>query len=322
MKRVEKTIILILAVTIAGGCTVNEIVKKQNTDANPGFYTKRVVFIVPNSENRYWTLAENGVKAASEAYGISLKIKEPLSNTDNSSEIITMLDEAIATEADAIIIRGEENEEMISHLEEAKEKGILVGFIDSDNTGFARDFYVGTDNIDAGKKLAQKVLEIVGDEADIGILSCESSALNLQEREKGFREICSLYPNISVNVEVDEQASKKSARDHLENLVEKKLDAIVALEGYGTLAISTMLDSGQLDFINLFGFDYDSEHYENAVKNSSIIGILTQQPYKMGYTCVEMLDHIWKNDKSSDTTLIPTIYIDKSNVESFQEEGL
>ena len=322
MKRVGKTLILILAAAVTGGCTVSRIVKKQNENASSGFYTKRVVFIVPNSENRYWTLAEKGVEAASEEYGISLKIKEPLSNTDNSSEIIAMLDEAIATETDAIIVRGEENEEMLSHLEAARKKGILVGFIDSDNTDFARDFYVGTDNVDAGKKLAKKVVESVGEDAEIGILSCESSALNLQEREKGFREICSLYPDISINVEVDEQASKKSARDNLEKLAGKAPDAIVALEGYGTLAISTMLEDGQLDSIKLFGIDYDSEHYENAVKNGSITGILTQQPYKMGYTCVKMLDHIWKNEEVSDTTLIPTIYIDKSNVESFQEEGL
>lgn len=321
MKRAEKTIILVLA-AIAGSCVVSGLIKKQNISVDSKFDTKRVVFIAPNSENRYWTLAEKGIEAAAEKYGISIKIKEPLSNSDNNSEIFSMLSETIATKTDAIIIRGEENKDLISQLETAREKGILIGFIDSDNTDFSRDFYVGTDNMAAGETLAQNVLEIVGENASIGILSCESAALNLREREKGFRDICSLYPNVSINVEIDEQASKKSARDHLLKLAEKKPDAIVALEGYGTLAISTMLDGGQLEDSALFGVDYDSEHYENAVKDGQITGILTQQPYKMGYTCIENLYHLWKNDEVSDTTLIPTEYIDKNNVETFVEEGL
>ena len=99
-----------------------------------------------------------------------------------------ILKQAILKNPDAILISPSSFTESNSLLQEARDQGIRITFIDSYTEESIQEITVATDNVEAGKKLGEFAASLLKPEDQIAIVAHVKGVSTAVEREKGFRE--------------------------------------------------------------------------------------------------------------------------------------
>jgi ribose transport system substrate-binding protein len=99
---------------------------------------------------------------------------------------------------------------------------------------------------------------------------------------------------------------------------------MVGLWSYnGPSILEALRPEGKAGQIKIVCFD-DERATLAAIKEGTIFGTVAQQPFEYGYQAVQMAAKILKGDRSavpeSKTILIPTVVIQKNNVDEYSKK--
>lgn len=293
--------------------------KKQDLPAPQEM--KRITFIMPHNDKIYWKKIAAGAVDAANEFGVDLKLDYSASNysVEQMTELIYV---AIASRVDAIITQGNVNEGFVEALNKAKEEGIAVVLVDTDCEEINRDLYVGTENYEAGRKLGEAIASRMDGKAVIGIITANEDFPNLLERRQGLEGVCKQYPDMKIARIESDNYDAISAVEVYESMLKDnpEIDTIVCLEGTGIYALNPiLLDKGNSG-IRIFGFDL-TDGWEDALRQRVVEGILGQETYEMGYSCIkELSDFIQTGIISEDTIYTKTDLITADNIDEYLEE--
>jgi len=118
-------------------------------------------------------------------------------NSDGSEQV-RVVDDVVARGVDAIAISCDDPTACIDPINRAVNAGIPVMTWDADSPQSKRFTFMGLDNIKAGHAGASMLVQAMGAEGKVAILTGVPGADNLEERIRGFREGLATYPNIHV----------------------------------------------------------------------------------------------------------------------------
>jgi ABC-type sugar transport system substrate-binding protein len=121
-------------------------------------------------------------------YGLDVTVMDAKGDPATEAQLINT---AIAQEVDAIIINPNDANGVVPGLMSAKEKGIVVGLFSSDlapENQHYRDFYVGANDIEAGKAAAAAFIDKFPDGAKIVEIGGQSGHDAQIKRHDGFAE--------------------------------------------------------------------------------------------------------------------------------------
>lgn len=255
--------------------------------------TRHVVLISQELDNPYWRSIEDGAREASQKYGMNLEYSGPF--RINPDEQITLLERAIATKADAIIIQGINDPHYRSLIDKAMNQGIPVITIDTDEPGSRRLSYVGTDNLEAGKRMGELVVRVAGTQADIGILMGNELADNQQQRLQGFRSVIEQYDNLTIVEVRSSNISRLQAAEQAETLLLKNPEVryMVGLSSLDALGILESTQRAKLQGIHIFGFD-DLDETKKGIAQCQIESTIVQQPSRMGYDAITLINDFFQ----------------------------
>ncbi len=121
----------------------------------------RVAVILPHNDDSYFHDMAESASAHARELGIDIKVSWPQLNY-NIPQITELIREATAAQVDAIITQGAEVPSYQAALEEAARAGIQVVLVDTDIAGGSDYFYVGTDNVEAGRILGRELVRVTG----------------------------------------------------------------------------------------------------------------------------------------------------------------
>ena len=111
--------------------------------------------------------------------------------------------------------------------------GIPVITMDSDAAGSRRLYFIGTNNLEAGRLGGRRVVEKLGGKGNVVFFTI-SGQPNTDERLKGFKDIFATRPEIKIVDVVDIKGDVRSAFDKTQELMAltgpKKIDAFICLE--------------------------------------------------------------------------------------------
>lgn len=279
MKKFAALLVLLL---LCAGC--------RQTSAPPprGAEVTRVTAVLPHDDLGYWTSVANGLRDAQADFAVDVKISFPSTNY-SVPQMVELIKAATAARVDAIIVQGVEDNNYIAALENAREKGIEILFVDTDLPDFPDHPYIGTDNYAAGRMLGEKLAEAAGGGAvRIGIISGAPGYPNLELRVQGLRDVISAYPEMKiVRMEYDQYDSLTLIEKYgVLSEPELDIDTLVCVEGTAAMTMGGMLEKRTERFRRVIGFDY-SEESLSALRRGMVDGLVIQQPHGMGYRCVE-----------------------------------
>ena len=118
-------------------------------------------------------------------------------NSDGSEQV-RVVDDVVARGVDAIAISCDDPTACIDPINRAVKAGIPVMTWDADSPQSERFTFMGLDNIKAGHAGASMLVQAMGTEGKVAILTGVPGADNLEERIRGFRDGLAAYPNINI----------------------------------------------------------------------------------------------------------------------------
>ena len=281
MKKRKQWVLLLgiaVAVCLAAGAMLH--IRQKNNNK-----TWSLIYI-PKTEdgtNDFWTSLISGTKMAAQECGASIKILAPEREQDVEQQN-KLLAEAIEQNPDAILFSPSSFDASDKLLQEAKEKGIKITFIDSYTESNVQDMTVATDNLEAGKLLGEYARTLLNENSRIAIVSHVKGVSTAMEREQGFREGLGDYNKNVVEVVYCDSLFDKASQ-LTEALIEKypDLEMVAGMNEYSAVGAARAVQKcGKEGEIQVVGVDSSQEAVQ-LMEKGVFKGIVVQKAFKMGY---------------------------------------
>lgn len=289
----------------------------------------------------YWQTAGAGFAKAAAEYGVSAEMRGPTTfdPQGEADEFKAM----VARKPAGILVSVANTDLMRPEIDAAVAAGIPVITVDSDAPASHRLYFIGTNNLEAGRLGGNRVAAVLNGKGNV-VFFTKPGQPNLEERLKGYKDVFASYPGIKI-VEVfdmkgDSGLSMDKAREYLARKGPDKIDALICLESASGKDVGESLKrakaDGQPDRL-LVAMDAD-EATLKLVKDGTIDSTIAQKPYTMGLLGLKALDdmfHYPVKPLAGDYALDPyspfpafidtgVALVDKSNVDAIlnhHEEG-
>ncbi len=198
---------------------------------------------------------------------------------------------------------------LVNELRTLQKSGVKVVTIDSDvnrATGSdARSFYLGTDNVVAGRELGRAAQGLKPDGARYATFVGLKGAANAVERIDGFAEGAgkSFQSVQSVADGGDPERARTNVRDALDQHPE--INMLVGIWSYNTPAIVGIVKELKVrDKVTVVGFDADPPTID-GMQQGFVDVIVVQNPYEMGYQGVRILKALIEDDQGTIKQMFP-----------------
>jgi ribose transport system substrate-binding protein len=158
----------------------------------------RVMVIPKGTTHEFWkTIHAGALKAADELGNVEVIWQGP-QKEDERSQQIQLVQNAIASGVDGIVLAPLDSKALVKPVEDAIGKGIPVVIIDSGLESSRIVSYVATDNYHGGVLAAQRLGKVLKGEGKIILLRYAIGSESTEQREKGFTDtIAKEFPKIT-----------------------------------------------------------------------------------------------------------------------------
>ena len=289
----------------------------------------KIAVVSKSTKGEFWDKVkegmQNAVKDVNTADGfkndeqITITFEGPYNEEDVESQINT-LDAVIAENPSVVCVSAGDMESCQAQLEAARENGIPVIAFDSNvsDTELITAFR-GTDNTQIGKYAAYKLGSAIGKMGNVAVFSAQEKTESAQQRVNGFLDNIANYTDIKVveTVYSDQVDDMKAA---MKEVLEKypALDGVFCTNANVSEMFLEVNKNNSENKVAMVGVDATSKQQE-AVKNGEELGILSQNPYAMGYQT--MWAAIQSTAPKKEVTidkkvLLDPAWIDAENLES------
>jgi ribose transport system substrate-binding protein len=283
---------------------------------------RRLAFVTNNASD-FWTIARKGTeKADQELNDVTVEFKIPSDGT--AAEQKRLVDDLLAKGVDGIAISPVDPDNQTQMINDTAGK-VLVVTQDSDAPSSNRAFYVGTNNVDAGKQAGGLIKEALPQGGKIMLFVGKLDARNAQERLQGIKEVLQGSNIQIIDVRTDD-TDRVRAKSNVADTMVKYPDvaALVGLWSYnGPAIVNAVREANKVGQIKIIAFDEEDETLA-GIKDGSIFATVVQQPYEFGYQAIKLMNQYLGGDKSvvppTKQIFVPTLVIKQADVDAFTQK--
>ncbi|HEY1768407.1 MAG TPA: substrate-binding domain-containing protein [Terracidiphilus sp.] len=283
MKMTKKAalVLLLLGIAFASGCGARQS-------------NKEVYYLVASNLGLpYWQTAVAGFNRAAAQYRVTARVEGPDDHTPQAEA--AALQKAITAKPAGILISVSDESVLQSGINAAIAAGIPVITVDSDAPESRRLYFIGTNNLEAGRLGGRRVIDKLGGKGNVVFFTLGGQA-NTDERLKGFKDVFSTKPALNIVEVVDIKGDARTAFDKTQTFLAltgaKKIDAFVCLDSSsGKMVADAVKRSGSTDRL-LVAWDASQDTLD-GIKAGIIDSTIVQKPFTMGYIGLKALDEIF-----------------------------
>lgn len=283
---------------------------------------RNVYVIAPSASGGAWGRLDDGMHAACEKYGWHGEYLAPVQPYD-SVAMSELMETAVNTGADVIMVFTAEEEPFADVITKAKEAGVLTIAVAKPN--FACDLRVGTDDQNLGENLAIALVEKMGDNPIhvVELMTDVTSRGQLGQVEPFEAKLLELRPDAVIVGREDSGSNIATAADDLSAMyiANPELNCAVSFDSNAALGAASFKADYNLDEFVIIGID-DAAEILLAVKDGSIACTVAQQWYDFGTTAVDIAYDILENGATYDFFQnIETAIVYPEDVDAYAEEN-
>ena len=274
---------------------------------------KHVIAVIPKGlTHEFWRSIHRGAQRAAADFGPSLPVEilweGPLKESD-AREQISLVEQMGSRGANGIVLAPQHSKAMVPAVKQAVERGTPVVIIDSglaDPSLYLK--YVATDNRAGGRLAARHLLKVLADAGNksprLILFRYAPGSESTEEREAGFLEEIEKAKKEQPGIRIVSDNIYAGATITTAQAAAGPLLVDFAGKADGIFAVNESATSGMLNAlrdkdperkIKLMGFD-TSEPLLTALKKGEIVGLIAQDPYRMGYLAVHALVRYLEGD--------------------------
>jgi ribose transport system substrate-binding protein len=248
--------------------------------------------IATNTKVPYWQTAGTGFTTAAAQYGVTAELRGP-DGFDPEAEVQEFRS-MVARKPAGILVSVADAKLMTPEIDAAVAAGIPVITVDSDAPQSHRLYFIGTNNLEAGRLGGNHLATALKGKGNVVFFSNPGQP-NLDERLKGYKDILSTYPGIKVvdvfDIKGDSGNAMDKAREYLALTGPQRIDAMVCLESASGRDVAEAFKRTHAEGRVLIAMDLDQGTLE-LVKDGTIDSTISQKPYTMGLLGLKALDEV------------------------------
>jgi ribose transport system substrate-binding protein len=255
---------------------------------------KEIYYLISaNQALPYWQTVAAGFKQAAAQYKVTTRVVGP-DGYDPQAEL-TELQKAVAAKAGGILISVADVSVLQPEIDAAIDAGIPVITVDSDAAGSHRLYFIGTNNLEAGRLGGRRVIEKLGGKGNVVFYTIAGQS-NMEERLKGFKDVFASRPEIKIVDVEDIKSDPKSAFDKTQQYMaltgDKKINAFICLDSASGKPVSDAVARNPGADQIVVAWDVNPDTL-NGIKAGTIDSTIAQKPYTMGYLGLKALDEVY-----------------------------
>lgn len=334
----RKNIILTISIILfIGVITVGSLIffkvqtgkmTKMLSDSEFEKFEKYYVMIVNDRNSEFWKSVYEGAREQGLEKGVYVELLgNNLSAEYSKSELMEI---AIWSKADGIIIQADESNRMTELIDEAVQEGIPVVTVLDDNATSSRQSFVGIASYNLGREYGRQVIELCGNESKNVLVLMRGSTDGTGQHVlfSGIQEtIDNEMPDdgkaiIDIKAVDNEStfSTEESIRDIFMNS-EQLPDIIICMdEQIATCAYQAVVDYNKVGDINVIGY-YHSQNILRAIERNVVYSTMSINTVQMGEFCVEALNEYNEMGNVSGYFSVDITVINPKNVKDYMGGG-
>ena len=254
--------------------------------------SEQYFLIATNIDLPYWQTASDGLERAAQQYGVTAEMDGP-STFDPQGEVQAFRS-AVAKKPAGILVSVADANLMTPEIDSAVAAGIPVITIDSDAPMSHRLYFIGTNNLQAGRMGGERVARQLNGKGNVVFFSMPGQP-NLDERLKGYEDAFSKYPGINIVEIFDMKGNSGTAMDkaqeYLARTGKNKVDGFICLEASAGKDVAEAFRRSNATGRVLVAMDVDQATLD-LVKQGVIDSTISQKPYTMALYGLKALDDV------------------------------
>ena len=248
--------------------------------------------VASNIKLTYWKSAAAGLDKAAALYGVHADLRGP-ADYDAQAQVQEFRS-VVALKPDGILVSVVDPALMQPEIDAAISAGIPVITVDSDSPNSRRLYFIGTNNLQAGRLGGQALIRKLGGKGNVVFYTMPGQP-NLDDRLKGYEDAFSSQPGINIASIVDIRGQGTVAFDKTEEYLthtgKDRIDAFVCLEASAGKEVGEVLRRGNVKDRIIIAMDADKATLD-LVKSGVIAATIAQKPFTMAYIGVKALDEM------------------------------
>jgi ribose transport system substrate-binding protein len=249
--------------------------------------------VATSIKHAYWQSAAAGFAKAADQYGVTAEVRGP-DGFDPQDEVQEFR-QVVALKPAGILVSVANEKLMQPEIDAAMAAGIPVITIDSDAPSSHRLYFIGTNNLQAGRLGGARVAAKLNGKGNVVFFSIAGQP-NLEERLKGYKDAFAAFPGIKIievfDMKGDSGLAMDQTRDYLARTGAGKIDAIVCLESTSGKDVGEAFKRVGANGTLLVAMDVDQATL-NLVKDGTIDSTISQKPYTMALLGLKQLDDVY-----------------------------
>jgi ribose transport system substrate-binding protein len=277
----------------------------------------QIAVIPKGTTHIFWRTVHAGAAKAAKELGVDIFWIGAENEGDRKQEI-DLVQNFISRKVDAIVLAPLDDKALVSPVEEAVKRGIPVVIIDSSLQSNVQTSFVATNNTEGGRIGADRLGVVMGGTGKALLLRYAEGSASTNDREEGFlAEMAKKFPGIEI-VSSNQYGgvTKESALQASQNLLNKFPDvngAFCPNESTAFGMLRALQISGKAGKVKFVGFD-SSDDLLAGLKNGEVQGLVSQDPFDIGYQGVKAAVNHLKGKKVEDRIATKLLVVTKENM--------
>jgi len=249
--------------------------------------------VATSTKHPYWQSAWAGFSKAAEQYGVTVDMRGP-DGFDPQDEVAEFR-QVVATKPAGILVSVANESLLQPEIDAAVAAGIPVITIDSDAPTSHRLYFIGTNNLQAGRLGGARVAAKLNGKGNVVFFTIAGQP-NLEERLKGYKDVFANFPGIKVveafDMKGDSGIAMDQTKDYLSRTGAAKIDAVICLESTSGKDVGEAFKRANARSTLLVAMDVDQATLD-LVKDGTIDSTISQKPFTMAFLGLKALDDVY-----------------------------
>lgn len=277
------------------------------------------VIVKTNSTNFWQNVNKGAVDAIKEVKGFTVTFQGPASES-NIADQVAMVENAVNRKVAGIVLAPSDPEALVPAVKKAWEAKIPVVIVDSLLADSAKDYYkafLATDNEKAGELCAQALIDKIGKDGKIAIMSYVAGVGSEIGRVGGFKKYVQQNSKLKIVGTYYSQAQMATALNQTTDVLAANPDLKGIFGANEPTAVGmgrALVQSGKAGKVVAVGFDGNAD-LQSFVKDGTLAAIAVQGSYQMGYLGVKTVADAIDGKKVPKFVNTGVVMVTKQNIE-------
>ncbi len=314
-KKISLLLVLVLAIGLLAGCGGGD-----TGGDTAGEETLTIGYASSNMNDTGQTFVADGAKTYAEENGIEIVIQDAQEDVvRQQDQVKAMIEQGV----DALVVVPVDTAAMGPITDAAQEASIPLVYVNRNPFGEDQPpegiYYVGSQEIVAGRMQGEALVEMMGEEGNVGILMGILSNEGAIKRTEGNKEILDQYAGITILAEETGNWQRDQGLSLTENWLTAygdELNAILANNDEMALGAVQALQSAGREDVLVLGVDATPDAQE-AVKSGTMAATVLQDLNGQGRIGVETAHKAVMGESPDQVTWIDFVPVTADNVDEF-----